>query len=242
MSIAPTAGLPTGGWNGIGSLLEIALLEQVVPGKTLGRHVQHDPRSWNFPAREASEVVSVKHRTGGLPLNQEAHRCSTAHALCGVLGAAEKNNVAVTSSAAISIYERAREIDRSGALREIEGSSALMACKAARSMGLIDSYQHAFGIDHALRALVLGPVITGFSWYSSFDDPDPVTGLVEIAADATVRGGQEVIADEIDRDDELVWCSNSWGRGFGLDGRFCMTFETWRRLLKEQGDVTVPVS
>ena len=116
-----------------------------------------------------------------------------------------------------------------------------MVCKAAKQLGLISSYKHAFGIDHALAALVLRPVITGINWYTSFDTPDPATGLVEIASGATVRGGHEVVADGIDADKQLVWLWNSWGTGWGVGGRFCMSFETWDQLLKERGDVTVPM-
>jgi len=83
--------------------------------------------------------------------------------------------------------------------------------------------------------------MTGFRWYTSFDSPDPHTGLVEITPDARVRGGHEVVAHEIDAEANLVWFWNSWGPDYGVGGRFCMTFETWGRLLDEQGDVTVPI-
>jgi hypothetical protein len=116
-----------------------------------------------------------------------------------------------------------------------------MVCKAAVQEGLIASYSHAFGVEHALQALVIRPVITGISWYTSFDTPDPSTGVVEIASGATVRGGHEVVADEIDAYNEIVWFWNSWGTGWGQGGRFAMSFATWGQLLRRQGDVTVPI-
>ncbi len=116
-----------------------------------------------------------------------------------------------------------------------------MACKAARDLGLIDSYTHAFGIDHALEALVLRPVITGIKWYSSFDSPDPVTGLVEVTQGAKMRGGHEVVVYGIEAERELVWCWNSWGQQFGHGGRFSMSFDAWDFLLRDRGDVTVPI-
>src|SRR5438309_2055830 len=102
-----------------------------------------------------------------------------------------------------------------------------------------DPRSHAFGVEQALLALVLRPIITGIGWYSSFDTPD-ASGLVAVAS-ATVRGGHEVVADQIDAGNKLVWFWNSWGPGFGVGGRFCMAFDTWQRLLQEHGDVTVPL-
>jgi hypothetical protein len=228
--------------NGI---VEVHLSEQLVEGKRLGRHVHHDPRSRNYPASQASQIVNVRHESTGLPLDQRAHRCSTAHALCGALDSAPNftGGTPLTETAAIRVYEQATVLKgESSSAGEESGSSGLMACKAAKELELISSYEHAFGIEHALRALVLRPVMTGINWYTSFDQPDPETGLVEIAPGATVRGGHEVLADEIDSDNELVWFRNSWGRDFGIDGRFCMSFDTWRRLLEERGDVTVPLA
>jgi hypothetical protein len=117
-----------------------------------------------------------------------------------------------------------------------------MVCKAAKQLGWISAYHHAFGIQKALLSLVLRPVITGIGWYSSFDSPDPATGLVQIAPGATIRGGHEIVADEIDAPNRLVWFWNSWGTQFAEGGRFCMSFDTWDRLLQDHGDVTVPLA
>ena len=43
------------------------------------------------------------------------------------------------------------------------------------------------GINVATDALVVRPVITGINCYVSFDSPDTQTGMVALAADATVR-------------------------------------------------------
>jgi hypothetical protein len=115
-----------------------------------------------------------------------------------------------------------------------------MVCKAAKQLGWIKSYTHAFGLQHALGALMLRPVITGIDWYTSFDTPD-AQGLVQISPGAKVRGGHEVVADGIDAPNQLVWFWNSWGTSFGVGGRFCMSFATWEQLLSNQGDVTVPL-
>jgi hypothetical protein len=219
------------------------LPEDHVAGRRLGRHVKHDPRSRQFQAARAPQIVSVTHQATGLPLDQGHIGSCTANALCGALDSAPNSNggAAFTETDAITLYELETKLEGKPYPPNDPGGSGLMVCKAAVQLGMITSYNHAFGIQHALEALVERPVITGINWYSSFDKPDPQTGLVKITAAATVRGGHEIVADGIDADNQLVWFWNSWGTQFGVGGRFCMTFDTWDRLLQEQGDVTVPV-
>jgi hypothetical protein len=226
--------------NGI---VEARVTEQPVAGKRLGRHVYHDPRSREFRAEQAPRVISVTHQAAGLPLNQGELGSCTANALCGALDSAPDfaGGTPATEADAVHLYERETSLEGDPYPPNDPGGSGLMVCKAAKQMGLISSYKHAFGITNALTALVLRPVITGLKWYTSFDTPDPHTGLVELSPGATVRGGHEIVADGIDADKKLVWFWNSWGTQYGLGGRFCMTFDTWDQLLKDQGDVTVPV-
>lgn len=216
------------------------LAEHHVHGKRLGRHVVHDPRSRDYVAKRAPKIVSVKHQATGLPLNQGQIGSCTANALCGALDSAPNFNggTPLDEAKAVSLYELETKLEGQPYPPNDPGGSGLMVCKAAKQMGLISSYQHAFGIEHALLALVQRPVITGVNWYEGFDAPD-ASGLVQISG--KVRGGHEVVADEIDAENKLVWFWNSWGPDYAVGGRFCMSFDTWDQLLQEQGDVTVPV-
>jgi hypothetical protein len=215
--------------------------EQVTPGKRLGRHILHDPRSRDYPADAAPAIISVTHKSVGLPLNQGNIGSCTANALCGALDSAPDftGSAPRTEHDAITLYELETKLEGQPYPPNDPGGSGLEVCKAARELGWISSYKHAFGIEKALLALVLRPVITGINRYTSFDTPSP-EGLVAIAHGATVRGGHEVVADQIDAAGRLVWFWNSWGKGFGVGGRFCMSFETWQHLLEQTGDVTVP--
>jgi hypothetical protein len=217
--------------------------ELIVAGRRLGRHVLHDPRSRDYPAERAPKVVSVTHASTGLPLNQGDIGSCTANALCGSLDSApdDASGKVYDESAAVQLYELETKMEGEPYPPNDPGGTGLMVCKAAKQLGWISSYTHALGIEQALQALVLRPVITGIRWYTSFDSPDPATGLVAIAAGAIVRGGHEVVADEIDATNQLVWFWNSWGSSWGMGGRFCMSYTTWEQLLSEQGDVTVPV-
>ncbi len=217
--------------------------ETVEPGRRLGRHVLHDPRSRDYPASGAPKIVSVTHKAKGLPLDQGNIGSCTANALCGALDSAPDNasGKKYAEDEAVQLYELETKLEGQPYPPNDPGGTGLMVCKAAKQLGWITAYHHAFGVQNALEALVLRPVITGINWYTSFDTPDPKTGLVEIAQGATVRGGHEIVADGIDADDKLVWFWNSWGKQFALGGRFCMSFDTWEQLLSSQGDVTVPL-
>jgi hypothetical protein len=226
------------------NIISVTLPEYQLEGKRLGRHVKHDPRSFEFQARRAPEIVSVTHQSTGLPLDQGNLGSCTANALCGALDSAPDSAGGTTlkEADAIRVYELETKLEGKPYPPNDPGGSGLMVCTAAKQFGMISAYHHAFGIQHALQALVVRPVITGINWYTSFDSPDPQTGLVALTAGATVRGGHEIVADGIDADKKLVWFWNSWGTQYGVGGRFCMTFDTWDRLLQERGDVTVPVT
>jgi hypothetical protein len=224
-------------------VIRAQLPEQEVAGKRLGRHVEHDPRSFNFAAPTAPQVISVRHQATGLPLDQGHIGSCTANALCGALDSSPdfSGGTPRNENDAVQLYELETRLEGQPYPPNDPGGSGLMVCKAAKQMGWISAYHHAFGIQKALLSLVLRPVISGISWYTSFDNPDPATGLVDIAPGATVRGGHEIVADEIDAPNRLVWFWNSWGTQFGQGGRFCMSFDTWSQLLQQQGDVTVPL-
>ncbi|MHB8464152.1 MAG: hypothetical protein ACYDH6_19290 [Acidimicrobiales bacterium] len=221
----------------------VEIPEQRVAGKPLGRHIQHDPRSREFQAAQAPAIVSVAHKATGLPLDQGHTNSCTANALCGALDSAPdfSGGAPRTEADAMKLYEVETQLEHKPYPQHDPGGTGLLVCKAAKQLGLITSYTHAFGVQQALQALVVRPVITGIDWYSSFDSPDPKTGLVQIAPGAKRRGGHEIVADEIDAPNQLVWFWNSWGTSFGLGGRFCMSFATWDQLLQNQGDVTVPI-
>lgn len=224
------------------AIIRATIDEHVVDGRRLGRHVLHDPLSRNFPAAAAPQVQSVNHQATGLPLNQGKIGSCTANALCGALNSVPdyRGGAARTEGDAVSLYTKETVLEGKPYPKNDPGGSGLEVCKAAKQMGWITSYTHAFGVQQALLALVVRPVITGVNWYTSFDKPD-ANGLVSIASGATVRGGHEIVADEIDAPKQLVWFWNSWGPTWGIGGRFCMSFDTWNRLLNEQGDVTVPI-
>ena len=141
---------------------------------------------------------------------------------------------------AIALYSAATHLDDVDGIYPPtdSGSSGLAVAKACKAAGLISGYRHATSLNAALTALASQPVIAGINWYGSFDAPGP-DGLISITSDAEVRGGHEICLDELDVENKLIGWTNSWGDSWGLNGRAYFTWDTFARLLKEDGDVTV---
>lgn len=217
----------------------------------LKRHIRHDPESLNFPAPKAAKIVSVSHAAEKtVPLNQKQVGACTAFStttalLCDPYSSKVKLPLTNPTTAqlnkfALGLYHDETELEPQDGVYPPQdpGGSGLMVAKAAKNLGLIKGYNHAFGLDHALLALVLRPVICGVNWYNSFFTPDP-TGLISIAPGSAIDGGHEICAYGIDAVNELVLFWQTWGKwGFKNSGKFSMRYATLDMLLKQQGDVT----
>ena len=224
--------------------------ENVVEGKRLGRHVEHDPRSRDYPYEIVSTtLVAVEHKRHGSIFDQGQIGSCTGNAIGGARNTEpvfRTGDHIITETGARDLYELATILDGiPGQYPPHDtGSSGLAASKAARQLGMIKSYSHAFDMDAALAALQASPVITGVAWYEGFDSPDPTTGVVKISGQ--IRGGHEIVArgyepQGTNPDDALILLDNSWGKDWGLNGHFYWTVATWKELLNQQGDVTILV-
>jgi hypothetical protein len=233
--------------------------ERRVPGKRLGRHVRHDPRSLRYlvEAVDPATLTSVRHVRGIPVLDQGALGSCTGNAAEGVLGTAPflatlqglpgcpTPDADADEVQAVALYSAATSLDDYDGEYPPEdtGSDGLSVAKACQKAGLISGYRHATSLAAALTALQDGPVITGVNWYSSFDSP-AADGTITIGRHASVRGGHEFVVDELDVERKRVGFTNSWGTSWGVEGRAYMSWDTWERLLGEDGDVTafVPVT
>lgn len=237
--------------------------EHHIAGKRLGRHLEHDPMSKAFSVDMTGHLDTATFHSTSWEVQCDAFDQGEIGSCTGnAMGAllmtgpfaettrkiAERD---ITEAECIELYKLATTLDRiPGEFPpEDTGSSGLAVAKAAKKMGLISAYHHAFTMRAALKALQSGPVLSGFHWYDSFDEPDS-NGLVQVKPGAVVRGGHEVFAHtlkiehlsngDIDEENSLVWFRNSWGFEYARAGDFCMSLKTWRYLMKEYGDITVP--
>lgn len=230
------------------SIFTARIPEVIVPGKRLGRHIHYDSRSDAYPAETAPALRTVTHRSSGLPLDQGQIGSCTANALVGALNTVphwKEDQPLLAEPDAVNLYSEETTLEGDPYPPNDPGGSGTEVCQAAKNAGLLNGYQHATGIDQALAALVIRPVITGINWFTSFDTPD-ASGLVAIAPNATVRGGHEIVAVAINVTEERVWFPNSWGLSWGVafagipGGCFAMSFTTWGTLLEQGGDCTIP--
>lgn len=220
------------------------LPELVVPGRRLGRHIEHDERSRAYEApRMAGPIRSVAWKRHCPAYDQGELGSCTGNAMAGVLMTEPfyMSGRELGEDEAMKLYATATALDHipGSYPPEDTGSSGLAVAKAAKRFGFIRAVHHAFSFAGALAALQKGPVITGIHWYEGFDTP--IGSRAELVISGEVRGGHEVEIYGVDVEHGLVLGWQSWGQKWGDGGKFVMSFETWRRLLKEDGDVTVPV-
>jgi len=215
----------------------------IVPGRRLGRHINHDPRSRNFAFTAPTPIVTTTHMRFMPILDQGSVGSCTGNATVGALGTTPLWEVLpartpLTEAEALILYSDATKIDSAvGSYPPDDtGSDGLSVAKVALRRGLISAYAHAFTLQDALSALMTGPVITGVGWYEGFDSPD-ANGLVAISGN--VRGGHEFVVYAVDATAKTVTAANSWGTSYGKEGCFTFSWDTWQRLMDEQGDVTV---
>lgn len=205
----------------------------------LGRRAHHDERSRAFPAATTPVVHDKAWAHYGPILDQGDLGSCTGHALVDCLmtrpnyrGAAKLGH-----DDAVRAYSRATTIDPfPGEWPPTDtGSDSLDVCRAGVEFGWITGYDHAFGIDHLLGALMLGPVMVGTDWYESMFEPDKKGRL---SVSGAVAGGHEYVITA--KSGAWLRILNSWGTSWSVGGFAWIRVTDLARLLDEQGDVTVP--
>jgi hypothetical protein len=234
-----------------------------MPDLMLGRKVNHDPRSRAFPfAARAEAAVPVASRPrwpstigilnqGGLGScvpNTGVERIAFSDAVRPGLTAVPYGGGQrpLDEPLAVNWYHDVTALDPFDGTwpPDDTGSDGTSLGKLLKSLGLIQSYTHAFGgLVDVLAALMSGPVPVGVNWYDSMFTPTP-TGELVITKGASVAGGHEFNFDgEVDAVARRLWMTNHWlnddDTPWGLSGRAWMSYATAERLLGEDGDATI---
>jgi len=205
--------------------------------RALGRVVQHDPRSRAYPATLGA-LRTITHRHYGPVLDQGQIGSCTGNAAADALNTTplRHGRRLLTEVDARTLYHEATVLDGfPGTWPPTDtGSSGLGVAKAVVKAGWATGYTHAFGLDHALAALVLAPVIVGTNWHDSMFTPDS-KGFIHPSG--AVVGGHEYALVGLDVKRARVTMLNSWSASWGINGRAYITFADLGALLADQGDV-----
>lgn len=230
----------------------LTLLEFKPQDRRLGRHVNHDARSLRFraPAKDPRKLQSRRHAVNSPILDQGNVGACTGYSLVNVLASGvfwsagkkvlSPTDALVNGAVALNFYSEATRLDPWEGVYEPDdtGSDGLSAAKAAHAHGLISGYQHATSLAAALTGLAERCVMFGIGWRSGMYEPDS-DGRIRITGD--VEGGHEITADEIDVERERIWFRQTWGPGYGLNGRGWVTWDDAGILLADYGDCTILV-
>lgn len=134
------------------------------------------------------------------------------------------------------IYNAAQKIDEWPG-ENYDGTSVRAGAKVLQSMGFISSYYWAETLWDIVRAVLeRGPVVVGTNWYSGMSDPGP-DGIMR--ASGYWEGGHAYLLTSADRRRKRFRIRNSWGTGWGRQGRAFLPFATMRRLLAEDGEACI---
>lgn len=219
------------------------------PAMFLGRNVQHDPVSRNFAAVATRAPRTILWPHNAPVLDQGEVGSCTGNAMAQLVNTAlwttarEKvkgHGKFMTEADALTLYKAATRLDEDPDhyLPTDTGSSGLAVAKAAAKQGFTGSYLHAFGLDHMLSALQAHPVICGTSWTSDMFTPNR-KGFVRPTGED--QGGHEYLCLGADVEGKFLTFLNSWSDGWGKKGRFFITFADYDQLLRNEGDVVVPI-
>lgn len=226
--------------------------EVVVPGKRLGRQVHHDSRSLAFALAPPSTqpLASTMWERLCEVWNQGDVGSCTGEAGEGALATNAyarlcTNAGPFTQEAALALYAAASQLDSPPGYPTVdEGSSGLAVAKALKARGVIPGYSHTFTPEDALRGAMLHPGNVGFTWLEGCDEPD-AHGVVRY--EGRVRGGHETVLmgievvllpdGSVDLDRSYAVLCNSWGREWGDQGYYRMSFRDFGRALADNGDV-----
>ena len=160
-----------------------------------------------------------------------------------------------------NIYLNAKKIDE-WAGEDYDGTSVLAGVKSTRELfkdknGIpsIAEYRWAFSLEDLVRALGFrGPAVLGMNWYVGMFNTD-ASGFIHKSG--WLSGGHAIMARAvsivwIDAKATKTWCNvnlalsyvtlrNSWGKDWGVSGECKISLTDLEALLKEQGEVCIPV-
>lgn len=208
----------------------------------LGRIAYLDERSLAYPVLSTEERTTLTPRSytwrldAANLLNQGNRPACVGFSIAQELAARPVVRKA-SDFLAMVIYKEAQKRDAWPG-EDYAGTSVLAGMQVAKDLGFFDAYHFAFGVDEAILAVgYKGPSVWGINWYEGMFTPD-INGFIKPTG--KLSGGHAILCDQVNIAEEYFGFSNSWGLGFGLQGRCKLRFEDARMILSQWGEICIP--
>ena len=154
-------------------------------------------------------------------------------------GGADPIRKSVTRSTALSIYNRAKQLDAWPGTN-YSGTSVLAGAKAVRERGWVTEYRWAFNLNDALLALsYAGPFVLGCDWHRDMVNPGPRGYL---SPTGRIIGGHAILVKAINTTYNRVTVHNSWGASWGRNGDAYLSFSDLGKLINSGAEICIPVT
>ena len=140
-----------------------------------------------------------------------------------------------TSAYARALYFEAQRHDSypggeyPGADPVMPGTSILAVARILKATNRVKSYEWAFSLKELILGIgYQGPAVVGTPWFESMSYPD-AKGLVQPRGEMVGRHAYTIYGVHIKN--RMFSCLNSWGPGWGISGRFQVSFDDMEYLL-----------
>jgi hypothetical protein len=170
----------------------------------------------------------------------------------------------LTRAYAVGLYHDAQRIDEwaggayPGANPFYEGTSVLAGAKVCTTRGFYSSYYWGLSLEEVARGVAyFGPAVLGLDWYEGMLEPDSngfihpsgrwVGGHAIVAVGIQVHYKRGVLNwfrrtwNDVDLDRSYLTLHNSWGPGWGKNGRARLSLSDFNKLLGANGEACFPV-
>jgi hypothetical protein len=194
----------------------------------------------------ALELPKYKYYQCGPPLDQGYTSECVAYS-CGQLieaGPVRQNIFTTDNSEAYLrvLYDEAQLLDEWEG-NDYDGTSVRAGMKVLQARKLITSYQWAWDVETILEwVLTVGPVVMGTDWYTGM--MRPTLGFIEPTGrpeggHAWLIIGANIEKKGLDGNRGAFRMINSWGGGWGDNGRAWVSFASVHKLLENWGEAAM---
>jgi hypothetical protein len=215
----------------------------------LGRNIEKDARSLAYRPQllEEEDFESIRHHVNIGVLNQAVGCCTAGNQINMIASdqiwktLTDQQKAVILADPNEAMLDWYREITRTDEFAlawepDDTGSSGTSASKTTVRRGFSRGFINGYNLRESFAMFQNGTIGIGSWWYSSFNRPAR-DGRVTITPDAYKQGGHQYTGIELDFENGRVVMLNTWNYDWGVDGEFWYDFETFDRLLLEDGDL-----